>query len=315
MIRGTIVDTSARKHLELSEHGRRQILESMARGASLQQTLGKLVRTIEGLLPGMMCSILLLDRDTNCLRLGAAPSLPDFYNAAIDGLPIGPTVGSCGAAAFFGRRVIVSDVAHHPNWVEFRPFAEPAQLKACWSEPVLSFAGQVLGTFAMYYREPGEPALVELDAIEIAAQLAALAIEHDHTQQAIQELNETLERRVAEQTKELTRTNRELRAAEEDLRLSAVAFQTHDSMIITDQNGRILRVNRSFTKLTGYTPSDAIGKTPRILRSGRHDEQFYRAMWEAIRAEGYWEGEIWNRCKDGHEYLQRLTITCVKRAR
>ncbi len=314
VIRGAIVDISVRKKLELSERGRRRLLESIACDASLQDTLGDLVRAIEGLLPGMLCSILLLDHETNCLRLGAAPSLPDFYNAAIDGLPIGPTVGSCGAAAFLGQRVIVSDVAHHPNWMEFRQLTEQAQLRACWSEPVLSVAGQVLGTFAMYYREPGEPALVELDAIEIAAQLAALAIEHEHTQRAIHEMNKLLECRVAEQTNELTNTNQELRAAEEDLRLSAVAFHTHDSIMITDQNGRILRVNRSFTKLTGYTPGDVIGKTPRILRSGRHDEHFYRAMWEAIRAAGYWEGEIWNRRKDGHEYLQRLTITCVKNA-
>ncbi len=314
-IRGSIVDIRAQKRLELSECGRREILESIAHGASLQETLGSLVRAIEGLLPGMICSILLLDHKTSCLRLGAAPSLPDFYNAAVDGLTIGPTVGSCGAAAFLGQRVIVRDVADHPNWVGFRQYTELAQLRACWSEPIRSFAGQVLGTFAMYYREASEPARVELDAIEIAAQLAALAIDHEQTRRAIHELNETLERRVVEQTKTLTRTDQELRAAEEDVRLSAVAFDTHDSIVITDQTGTILRVNQSFTKLTGYTPEDVIGQTPRILRSGRHDEHFYRAMWEAIRTDGYWEGEVWNRRKDGLEYLQRLTITCVRNAR
>ncbi|MHB8956298.1 MAG: SpoIIE family protein phosphatase [Pirellulaceae bacterium] len=312
MIHGTIADISGRKQLELSERGRRRLLECIARRASLKETLDTLVRAIEELLPGMMCSILLLDPETNQLRLGAAPSLPDFYNAAVDGLTIGPTVGSCGAAAFLGQRVIVSDVEQHPNWSDFRPLAERAQLRACWSEPIFSFTRKVLGTFAMYYREPNEPATVELQAIEIAAHLAALAIEYERAQRTIYQLNETLERHVAEQTTQLSAANQELMAAEENLRLSAVAFGTHDSIVITDQHGRILRVNESFTKLTGYTPQDAIGKTPRILRSGRHDEAFYRAMWRAIRTEGYWQGEVWNKRKDGREYLQRLTITSVK---
>lgn len=315
VVRGSIVDSSARKKLELSERGRRQLLECIARGASLQETLGSLVHAIEDLLPGMKCSILLLDPATNCLRLGAAPSLPDFYNAAVDGLLIGPTIGSCGAAAFLGQRVVVADVTRHPNWTGFQDLAEQAGLKSCWSEPVLSFARQVLGTFAMYYGEPCKPAPVELDAIEIAAQLAALAIEHERSQSTIQRMNETLESRVAEQTQELARANQELRTAEEDARLSAVAFDSHDSIVITDQQGTILRVNPSFTRLTRYTPEDVLGKTPRIMRSGRHNEAFYRAMWQAIRTTGYWEGEVWNRRKDGSEYLQRLTITCVRNAR
>jgi PAS domain S-box-containing protein len=82
--------------------------------------------------------------------------------------------------------------------------------------------------------------------------------------------------------------------------------------MITDRNGKILNVNRSFTKLTGYTPKDVIGKTPQILKSGRHDEEFFSQMWKAISETGYWEGEVWNKRKDGEIYLQRLTIACVK---
>ncbi len=110
----------------------------------------------------------------------------------------------------------------------------------------------------------------------------------------------------------LRETNRTLLAAEEDLRLAAVAFNTHDSILITDRQGKILRVNPSFTKLTGYEPNDVLGNTPRILKSGLHDASFYRDMWNAIRTDGFWEGEVWNRRKDGSTYLQRLTITCVK---
>ena len=187
-----------------------------------------------------------------------------------------------------------------------------AHLRACWSEPVISAAATVLGTFAMYYREPREPVAVELHVIEIAAQLAGIAIEHEFAQQSLRATNETLERHVVEQSQELTDMNREMKAAATDLRLAAVAFESHDSMMITDHKGIILRVNGGFTKMTGYAPEDVIGQTPRILKSGRHARAFYQQMWTAIRKHGYWRGELWNRRKDGHVYPQRLTITCVK---
>jgi PAS domain S-box-containing protein len=312
VIYSSLVDTSDKKLLELTELCRRRILESIARGACLSETLESLVRTIEHLRPGMICSILLLDPDTKCLRNAAAPSLPDFYNAAVDGLTIGPTAGSCGPAVFTNQRVVVSDLMNHPSWSGIRRLAERAQLRACWSEPVSSLSGSMLGTFAVYYREPGEPAAVDLKAIEVAAQLTAIAIEYERIQRSQRELNATLQHRVAEETKHLSEANRRLRLGEQDARLAAVAFDTHDSIMITDKNGKILRVNPSFTNLTGYAPEDVIGKTPRILKSGRHGKEFYGRMWRDIRTKGYWEGEIWNKRKDGHVYLQRLTIACVK---
>ena len=234
VIRGSIIETSGKKLLELSEVGHSKILEKMACKAPLSETLEQLVLTIESLLPGMACSVLLLDHETQCLRLGAAPSLPDFYNAAVDGLKIGPAVGSCGAAAFTGQRVIAGDVSKHPNWTAFRQLAEQAQLRACWSEPILSLTGAVLGTFAMYYGEPIEPAPVELKVIQTAAQMIAIAIERVRAQQWLQELNETLQRRVALETQHLVEANERLRASELELRLAAVAFDVHDSIVITD---------------------------------------------------------------------------------
>jgi sigma-B regulation protein RsbU (phosphoserine phosphatase) len=113
------------------------------------------------------------------------------------------------------------------------------------------------------------------------------------------------------QTRELSQSHREMKLAEEDRRLAAVAFESHDSMMITDRNGEILRVNGGFTKMTGYSLDDVYGRTPRVLRSGRHSRAFYRQMWTAIHDDGYWSGELWNRRKDGHVYPQRLTITRV----
>lgn len=131
---------------------------------------------------------------------------------------------------------------------------------------------------------------------------------------SLRAMNETLVQNVADQTKILSETNQELRAAEEDLRLAAVAFESHDSMMVTDHQGRILRVNGGFTRMTGFTPEEVIGKTPRLLRSGRHTSAFYRQMWATIRQAGCWSGELWNRRKDGRVYAQRLTITAVRNA-
>jgi signal transduction histidine kinase len=144
----------------------------------------------------MLGSILLLDEDKRRLRHGAAPSLPDFYNEAIDGLEIGPGVGSCGTAAYTGGRVIVEDVMTHPYWAAFRDIAEQTGLRACWSEPIVSSTNEVLGTFAMYYTEPHGPDETDLEIIRSAASLAGIAIEHTRAQAEIEATHQRL--RVAD---------------------------------------------------------------------------------------------------------------------
>lgn len=145
--------------------------------------------------------------------------------------------------------------------------------------------------------------------VEAKMQLGAVAIAE---RKSICERDIALERRVPKETKLLSKANHDLDAAAEAARIAAVAFDTHDSIVITDAVGRILRVNKSFTKLTSYAPDDVIGRTPRILKSGRHNKEFYRQMWHFIATKGYWEGEVWNKRKDGGVYPQRLTIACVK---
>jgi diguanylate cyclase (GGDEF)-like protein/PAS domain S-box-containing protein len=97
-----------------------------------------------------------------------------------------------------------------------------------------------------------------------------------------------------------------------DLRIAAAAFESQEAMMVTDAGSVILRVNKAFTEITGYTAAEAVGQTPRLLRSGRHNADFYRSMWEAIRRTGGWQGEIWDRRKDGTEYPKWLTISAVK---
>ena len=105
---------------------------------------------------------------------------------------------------------------------------------------------------------------------------------------------------------------KELRDNEAELRIAAVAFDSQEPMMITDADAKILRVNSAFTACTGYTPEEIVGQTPRVFQSGRHDEAFFRAMWEAIQCDGAWQGEVWDRRKNGEIYPKWLTISSVR---
>lgn len=100
--------------------------------------------------------------------------------------------------------------------------------------------------------------------------------------------------------------------ADLERRIAAVAFESREGMVVTDAAGLVIRINRAFTDLTGYGPDEIHGKTLRILHSGRHPASFYEGMWETILADGFWQGQIWNRHKDGHVYPEWLTVTAVK---
>ena len=175
-LRGVMVDITDRKRVELLERDRNRVVELVARNEPLPAILTELVHLIERQRPEMIGSVLLL-RDGR-LYHGAAPSLPDSYNRAIDGMMIGPGVGSCGTAAYRGETVIVSDIAHDPLWADYRELGLAHGLRACWSVPIFSPANEVLGTFAMYYREPREPEPEDFELLEVASRLAAIAIEN-----------------------------------------------------------------------------------------------------------------------------------------
>jgi diguanylate cyclase (GGDEF)-like protein/PAS domain S-box-containing protein len=178
-------DITDRWQAERHDQARNKVLELIATGASLRETLNTLILSLEEENPGMLGSILLLDSDGWHLRIGAAPSLPEFYNQAIDGFEIGQASGSCGTAAYTRQQVVVADIQNHPYWENYREPAARAGLAACWSEPVFSSQGRLLGTFAIYSRQPGEPSERDFYLIGQAANLASIAIEHH---QALDEL-------------------------------------------------------------------------------------------------------------------------------
>jgi len=184
---GTRTDIEDRKRAEMLLAGEKRLLEMIARGDSRQHILDAACLLVEDLASGSLCSILLLDPSANCLRHGAAPSLPKTYTEAIDGAVIGPSVGSCGTAAYRAEPVIVSDIATDPLWADFRDLASAHQLQACWSTPILSSAGKVLGTFATYYRQPRSPGSQEQNVIERITNLASIAIEREQGEEVLRQ--------------------------------------------------------------------------------------------------------------------------------
>src|SRR3989454_9308417 len=184
---GTNVDGTDRKRAEMLLGGEKRLLEMIARGDSPARILDALCRLVEELASGALSSVLLLDSKNSRLRHGAAPSLPIKYTEAIDGLVIGPCVGSCGTAAYRAEPVIVSDIATDPLWANYRALALAHGLQACWSTPILSSAGKVLGTFAIYYREPRSPTPQEHNLIEQITHLASIAVEREQAEEALRQ--------------------------------------------------------------------------------------------------------------------------------
>ncbi|MGV9420616.1 SpoIIE family protein phosphatase [Streptomyces sp. NPDC003674] len=178
------VETTHVKHARRLAAEQRALLEQIARQAPLSDVLDGMCRSIEELSPEVIVSVLLADEDGRHLRHGAAPSLPDFYNRAIDGIATGEGMGSCGTAGHRRRTVIVTDIAADPLWDDFRGLAGRAGLAACWSTPILGRDEQLLGTFAMYHRTPRAPQDTDLALARVIADTAALAIERHRAEQA-----------------------------------------------------------------------------------------------------------------------------------
>lgn len=165
--------------------GQGRILGMISANAPLAEILRRLVLLIEAQSPGMLCSVLLLSEDGDHIRHGAAPSLPNEYVNAIDGAPIGPKNGSCGTAMYRGEPVVVKDILVDPLWEDYRDLASASGLRACWSTPILSGRGKVLGSFAMYYRQPQTPTGDEASLTDVATRIAGLAIENQRAREVL----------------------------------------------------------------------------------------------------------------------------------
>ncbi len=212
-----IVDVTQRNKDDRLRVGQSDLLEMIARGAPLVETLDKLMLLIEGQSEGLYCSVLLLDEDGISIRPVSGPSLPAAFMAALDGWPIGPKAGSCGTAMYTRETVIVSDIMTDPLWEDYRKLAEPFGVRACWSTPIYLDRQHLLGSFAMYYKQVRSPNAEDMRLVGVATHLAGIAIERTRRERELVQHRDNLEGLVAARTAELTTALRNLWLAQEEL--------------------------------------------------------------------------------------------------
>jgi|GEM_PF-1662763 len=250
-----------------------QVLEMITSDRPMAKTLDVLLRMIESQAPEMLCSILLIETDGVRVRHVASPSLPAEYVRSIDGLSIGPCAGSCGTAAHRREPVFVADIETDPLWVDYKHFALPHGLRACWSTPIFDPQRTVVGIFGIYYRKPGLPETRHLKLVDVATHTAAVCIAKHRMDEALHESEEKFSK----------------------------AFRTSpDVMSITDlETGRYLEVNDAHEKTFGFTREEAVGHSPAEL--GIYVDSSARAgMIETLKQHGrFTDLEIQTRARDG----------------
>lgn len=239
----TIKDVTERNLLRIRERNRAQILEQLAGDIDIFTIMRSIVQSIEEEDATSICTILLYDKETNTLGSGVGPGMPDFYNEAIDGILVGEGIGSCGSAAFTKQLVCVDNIGTHPYWVAFKELAFRAGVQSCWSQPILSSTNEMVGTFAIYHREPRTPDEIDLQRIAYAARFANLAIENRRIRAEILEHKNHLEQLVAERTEALIHANEELEAfsysVSHDLRAPLRAVAGFSNIMLEDYSDKL----------------------------------------------------------------------------
>ncbi len=279
---------SARRAVEGPVVESSSILALVAAGAPLREVLDALVRAVELQTDGMVGSILFVEDGR--VRHASAPHLPQGYLDAIDGARIGPRAGSCGTAAYRREPVIVEDIATDPLWEPYRPIALRHALRACWSVPIFS-QGEVVGTFALYYREPRRPTPELLDLTRHASHLAAIAIE---------------------------RSRREAALVESEAFARLVIDSALDANVIIDEVGVVVGWSRRAEEIFGWSRAEAVGRPlTELLVPERHRAAHQRGM-ERYRRTGvgtmlHRRVELEARHRDGHELPVAVSISPLRR--
>jgi PAS domain S-box-containing protein len=275
-------DITERKWAEGTMAFEARVLGRVATGRATTDVLAEIVEGIERLAPGGMCSIVVLEGKR--MHVAMAPSLPAEYNAAIEGVEIGPTVGSCGAAASLGRTVVVRDIASDPLWAPYRHLALPHGLRACWSVPIRDSDGAVLGTFAAYYREPREPEPRELVLAERAGVLAGIVLERGRRIEALRR--------------------------SEDL-LASINRNVKEGLFRASPELRILYSNLALAQMFGHdSPEDMLG---RVLGDSLESECRRAELLRLVHEQGQWLNEEVRLLRvDGTTFWGLLSGTAVR---
>lgn len=272
-------DDTNRRRSESILVAQKKVLELLVSGEPLSDVLDAICEVIEGDNPHtIIATILLLDDDGKRLHTVAGHRAPAEYSKAIDGVKIGPDIGSCGTAAFLGKQVIVSDIATDPLWANFKDLAMDHGLRACWSTPIVSSQGIVLGTFAVYYPMPREPTMDELRLVDILTRTAGVAIER--------------------------------RRGEEAVRFQAHLLDTvGQSAIVTRPNGEIIYWNRFAETLYGWSKDEALGQNLSEICVAPEATAQSEEIGKQLRDGQSWSGELLVRHRDGTKFHAFLTDT------
>ena len=260
-----------------------QILKIVAGGANLAEVLEKIVQLIEKNSPGL-CSIILIDQETKRIKYEAAPHLPKPFIEAIENCKIGPMEGSCGAAAYLGERVFIPDIATHPNWDKYRQYALPFGLRSCWSSPIFSPTKQVLGTFAVYYKEVRNPEGYELAQVESATSLASVAIMKEQA-------DLTLKRSEA--------------------RYRQILETANEGIITLDLNTCVTFANRRALDLLGYKSKDLLGKSAFVFIDNSAQTQV-QGMFERRRKGVSEQNEVLLKTKNGQDLWTIISSSPIR---
>jgi len=281
--RGVARDATGDRRRQAEERLRRRVYELLSSEGDFKKVLTLIIDHVETARPNLICAIHAVDESRQRLTLAAAPSLPDFFVEALRDLAMDVGGNSIGRVAATGDAAMTEDIGKDEGWAAHRQLAKQAGLGSSWAEPIRDSRGSTIGVFVAFQRQVGELGEEDLAVSHKAVELARTPIQ------------------------------REREEAEHQLATS-VFKASGQAIVITDAQNRIVAVNPAFSRLTGYRPADAIGHNPRFLSSGRTPRHAYVEMWSSLGELGQWQGEIWNRRKDGKEYVEWLTVNAVKDA-
>lgn len=279
-------DITSRHRRETFTNAQMCIMERIAAGAPLDEILLAVIDVAESQDIRIRASVLLLNAETRRLHHGAAPKLPKEFIDGINGVEIGPNVGSCGTAAYLGRPIIVQDISSDPLWVDYRDLALRNALRACWSMPIIGSTGQVYGTFAVYSDAPRSPDPAEMELLKACSYMVSVVIERERATAALKES----EQRFREQ--------------------ASLLDKAQDAIFVVTMDEEIIFWNKSAERLYGWTKEEAIGKSEREL-CGENASVFTTVVNEVLNS-GEWRGELTVRRKNATCFMVEGRSTLVR---
>lgn len=257
-----------------------EVLELVVLGNNYKEICEEVCLLMEQLLDNAVATVMLLDKEKQCMNVFAAPSVPEECIVQLNGLRPGPGAGSCGNAVFRQEAVFVESTLDDPRWQSIRQLAIDFNILSCWSMPVRSKGGACIGSFALSSFEHRLPSIFHRKLLEIGSFIIGIALEQ-------QKVNE-------------------------QLNLSSKVFENStEAIMIADADKVIIAINKAFNKLTGYTEEDVIGKSVSIVVSKRHSAKFFQKIWLNVKQNSHWQGEVWNRDKSKREYPAWFNIIPV----